>query len=102
MDWGSCVQNGVATIQCLPVVFKNIINAALIFAGITALGFIITAGFTLMNSGGDPKKVQSARATLTFAIIGLILILMSFGIVNFLSYLTGVDCIKSIGFTNCQ
>lgn len=102
MDWGGCVKNGIATIECVPIVFVNVINAALVFSGVTALAFIIVAGFTVMNSGGDPKKVASAKGTLTYAIVGLVLIFLAFGIVNVISYLTGVQCIQTFGFTNCQ
>jgi hypothetical protein len=101
MSWNSCLVNGVATLQCLPIVFMNIIKALLGFAGVTALVFIILAGFTLMNSDGDQKKVTSAKGTLTWAIVGLILIFLSFGIVNVIGYLTGVSCISAFGFTAC-
>jgi hypothetical protein len=101
MDWGSCVVNGVPTIQCIPIIFVNIINAALLFSGVTALAFIIISGLTLMNSAGDPKKVASAKGTLTYAIIGMVLILLAFGIVNVIGNLTGVSCIAVFGFTNC-
>lgn len=102
MDWSSCLQEDVATLRCVPIIFVNIINAALAFSGVTALVFIIIAGVTLMNSGGDQKKVQSAKGTLTYAIIGLVLVLLAFAIVNFIGVLTGVTCISTFGFTNCE
>lgn len=102
MDWGKCVNSGAASLQCIPAVFKNIITAALLFAGVAALFFIIFSGIKFILSRGDAKKVQSARETLTYAIIGLIVILLSFLIVNIISYITGVGCIKFFGFGNCQ
>lgn len=101
-NWGDCVSDtGVATLQCIPVVFSNIITFALIASGIVALIFIIYSGFKLVTSGGDQKKVEGARKTLTWAIIGLVLILLSFFIVNIVGYVTGVDCINRFGFDNC-
>jgi len=91
----------VATLKCLPVVFGQLVSWALIFAGVVALFFIIFAGFRYMNSGGDPKQVGAAQQTLTWAIIGLLLIFFSFFIINFISYFTGVDCIRFFGFDNC-
>jgi hypothetical protein len=104
MDWTSCLDkdSGIPTIQCIPIVFINIINAALLFSGVTALVFIIISGLTLMNSAGDPKKVASAKGTLTYAIIGVILVLLAFAIVNIIGNLTGVSCIAAFGFSNCQ
>lgn len=104
MDWSSCVAAGtdnVATISCLPVVFQRLINTGLTFSGAVALAFIVVAAYQLMTSAGDPKKVQGAKGTLTYAIIGLVVVLLSFFIVNFIAFTTGVECIRMIGFDNC-
>ncbi|HSX40231.1 MAG TPA: pilin [Candidatus Saccharimonadales bacterium] len=101
-DWGDCVDKGVATIACLPILFQNVINGALLFSGIVALIFIILSGVKLINSGGDPKQVEGARKTLTWAIIGLIVIMLAFFIINVISKITGVTCILKFGFGNCQ
>lgn len=107
MDWNNLVPNcvnkqGIATLNCLPAVFKNIISAAFVFAGITALAFIIWSGLKYVISKGDPKKIEAARETLTYAIIGLVVILFSIFILNIISFATGVKCIKLFGFGNCQ
>ncbi len=97
--WDACLDNGVATLRCIPVVFNNVIRAALIFVGIIALFFIIYAGFSFVTSGGDPKKVQGARQIMTFAIIGLTIVLLSFAILFFIGYVTNTtNCIT--GFNN--
>lgn len=99
MNWDACLDNGVATLRCIPVVFNNVIRAALIFVGIVALFFIIYAGFSFVTSGGDPKKVQGARQIMTFAIIGLTIVLLSFAILYFIGYVTKTtNCIT--GFNN--
>lgn len=105
--WDSCLQppgdpNGIATLQCVPLVFENVIRAALVFAGIVALYFIIISGIKFITSGGDPKAVEGARKTLMFAIIGLLIVLLSFFIVSVIGYITGVNCINSFGFDNCN
>lgn len=102
MDWGTCVQNGVATLNCIPIVFHNIINWALILSGVTALFFIIISGTTYIRSGGDQEKIKGAREVLTYAIIGLVIILLSFAIINLISFVTNVPCIKQFGFGNCN
>lgn len=92
----------IPQLSCALILFQNVINAALILAGLVALIFIIYSGIKLILSGGDAKKVASARSTLTFAIIGLLLIFFSFAIVFFLSTVTGVNCIRDVGFSNCR
>lgn len=100
-EWDDCVVDGVAKLTCLPIVLSNVVNFALIASGVVALFFIIWSGARYITSGGDQKRVEGARKTLTWAIIGLILILISFLIVNIVSALTGVTCIQTIGFGNC-
>ncbi len=111
MDWGDCLEpissspgDKVATLRCVPVVLKYLVNGGLMFAGGTALFFLIYAGIQLVNSGGDAKKLESARRTMTFAIVGLILILLSFTIINFVSFVSGVPCINfaAVGFDTCR
>lgn len=92
MNWLSCLdKNGVATLACIPIIIKNVINAALVFAGITALILIIYSGIKFISSRGDQNAIDSAKKTLTYAIIGLIVIFLSFFVVNVLGQLTGVD-----------
>lgn len=97
-DWGSCVQKiegsdgaGVPTLGCIWVVLSNVINAALVLSGVVAIFLIIWAGFQYVTSSGDKEKVDAARKRLTYAIIGLIFIFMSFFIINFIATFTGVD-----------
>jgi len=102
MDWTSCLSpEGVATLSCIPIVFQNIVTWALIFAAVSAIFLIMFAGIKFLRSGGQEKLVEDARNTLTYAIIGLIIILLSFAIINTISAVTGVGCIKQFGFGNC-
>lgn len=101
--WDNCVTaEGVATLQCIPTVFNNLVTAALFFSGIIAVFIIVMSGIKFITSGGDPKQVEGAKGTLTYAIIGLVLILLSFFIINIIAGITGAECIKLFGFDNCQ
>lgn len=87
----------VATLHCLPSVVLNATNAFLLFAGTVALFIIVWAGIRLVTSGGDAKQVQSARSMITYAIIGLIIVLSSYAILFFIGYLTRTsDCITNV------
>lgn len=111
MPWGECVKkvtdstgkvHEVATLDCIGPLFQNILNAALSLAGVVALFFVIFSGYKFMTSGGDPKQLEGARQTLTYAVIGLLVILFSFFIINVIAGVTGAECIKLFGFTSCQ
>lgn len=111
MDWGDCVKEvkdpsgniigKAASLECIPVVFKNVVFAALLFAGVVAVFLIIYSGIKFITSGGDPKQVEGARHTMTYAIIGLVVILLSFFIINLIANITGATCILNFGFGTC-
>ncbi len=96
-------EGAVVTLNCLPILVGNIIFWLLLLAGVTALLLIIYSGLKFVTSGGDAKKAEGARRTLTFAIAGLFLVLFSFAIVRVLGEITGVkkNCINRFGFTQC-
>jgi len=46
--------------------------------------FIIFAAYTFVTSGGDPGKAETARTTLVYAIVGLIVAFLALGVYNIL------------------
>jgi hypothetical protein len=81
----------VATISNLSCLFSKIVTYALGFAGIVLFILLLMGGFKFITSGGDPKAVESARKTLTSAIAGLVIILISYLILILIYKITGVD-----------
>ncbi len=71
------------TVRTLPEIVGNIINIVLSFLGVLLLVYLIYAGFLWMTSGGDSKKADSAQQYIKNAVIGLVIILASFAISNF-------------------
>jgi len=55
----------------------------LYIVGISAVIVIIVAGLRYVLSGGDPKNTTAAKDTILYAVIGLVVALLSFAIVNF-------------------
>ena len=80
-----------ARIKDLEVVFRNVLNIVVRFAGVAAFIMIIIGGFQYLTAGGDPKKAESAKNTLTYAILGLALIIISWFILKFIQEFTGVE-----------
>ena len=62
---------------------QNIINWVLAAMGLIAVIMVIVGGFTYMTSQGDPTKTKKGRDTILYGIIGLIIALLAFAIVNF-------------------
>ena len=93
--------DNIATLDCIPQLFGNIIYWLLIFSGIVALFIIIFSGIRFIASSGDPKQLEGAKKTFGFAIAGLLLIIFSFFIIRVISQVTNVECIRSFGLENC-
>ena len=81
----------VATISDLGILFQRVVGYALGFAGIALFILLLIGGFKFITSGGDPKAIEGARKTLTSAITGLVIILVSYLILVLISKITGVD-----------
>ncbi len=58
----------------------NIINLVLSFLGLIAIILILIGGFKWMTSGGSEDKVTSAKKLLISGLIGLVIVLLSWGI----------------------
>jgi hypothetical protein len=65
-------------------ILGRIINIALGFVGVILLGLLLYSGYEWMTSGGDPKRVDTAKTRIRNAIIGLIVIMSAFAITNFI------------------
>lgn len=81
----------VATIADLGGIIKNLFGYALGLAGIVLFILLLVGGFQFITSGGDPKAADGAKKTITSAIIGLIVILVSYIILVIIKNITGVD-----------
>ena len=63
----------------------NAIQILMFIAAFVAIAFIIIGGFTYMTSSGDAAGIKKAKETIVNAIIGLILAMVSFGVVRFIT-----------------
>lgn len=63
----------------------NIVRAALVVVGYVSLFFIIKGGFLYITARGESGNITAAKQTITNAIIGLIIALLSAAIVGAIS-----------------
>ncbi len=61
----------------------GIINAVIAVLGIACVVVLIIGGVNYMTSSGDTGKVKKAKDTILYAIIGLVICVLAFAIVNF-------------------
>ena len=78
------VGNEVALVEGDPrVIAAKIVRVALGFLGVVALGIVLYGGFVWMTSAGNEEKIATAKKILTNGVIGLVIILMAFGITQY-------------------
>lgn len=64
-------------------IIATVINIFSVVVGVIAVIMIVYGGFRYITSGGDSGKVTSARNTILYAIIGLIIVALAQFIVKF-------------------
>ena len=60
----------------------GVINYILTFLGLAAVVFIIYAGILLVTAAGEEKNVETAKKIIIYAAVGIVIILLSYSIVN--------------------
>lgn len=72
-------------------VFKNVISVIVGIGFIAMLVTLIWAGIKYLTSGGEPKAVQSAHQTVTWALLGIIFMAIAWLILQLIHAFTGID-----------
>ena len=62
---------------------KNATNTVLFIAGALAVIMIIYGAIRFMTAHGNEKQVESARLIVTYSVIGLIIAILAYALVNF-------------------
>lgn len=74
---------GAANEGNLNIIIGNVINILLFIIGVVSVIMIIIGGINYTLSQGDSGKVKSAKDTILYAVIGLVVALLAYAIVNF-------------------
>ena len=69
--------------ESIDPVIQNVINLLLWAIGLISVLMIIIGGIRYTMSNGDPKMVTAAKDTVMYAVIGLIVAIVAYAIVNF-------------------
>jgi len=62
---------------------RDIISTLLVAVGIIAVIMIIVGGLRYILSNGDSSKIKSAKDTVLYSVIGLVVAMLAYAIVNF-------------------
>lgn len=72
-------------------IIRSFISLLAPAAAIAFFVMFLFGGFKFITSGGDAKAAGSARSTMTYAIIGVVLVVASWLILVLIKQFTGVD-----------
>jgi len=79
---GCTSQNGTGGVSVQNLI-TTIVNILSLIVGAAAVIMIILSGMKFISSGGDANKVSSAKSSLIYAIIGLIIVALTQAIIHF-------------------
>lgn len=82
------VQEGAEAVQGnltgdLTATLSLVVNTLIFVIGLVAVIMLIVGGFRYVFSQGNEKAVQGAKDTILYAIIGIVVAVLAFAIVNF-------------------
>ena len=68
---GTTIQTGISSIAA------TIVNILSVVVGVVAIIMIIYGGFRYISSGGESNNVSSAKNTIIYAIVGLVIVALA-------------------------
>ncbi len=74
-------------------IFANVLRAAIPLAGIVAFIILLLAGVNLIMAGSDPKRAEAARNMATYAVIGIVVLALSFLLLVIIARFIGINSI---------
>lgn len=83
--------NDAAGLQQIEDVFRNVISAVVGLAFIISLVMLVLAGIKYLTSGGEPKAIQAAHQTVTWALLGILFMAIAWIVLQLIHTFTGID-----------
>ncbi|MBR3130988.1 hypothetical protein IKG31_00205 [Candidatus Saccharibacteria bacterium] len=65
---------------------ERIINVFLYIGGLVAVVMVIVAGIQMTTSAGDPSAVKKAKSTILWSVVGLVVMILAYAVVNFVIF----------------
>ena len=77
-------------------VLQSVFSIFFIVAIIYFLWHFIMAGYHLISTEGDPKKLTVAKDQITYALIGIFVIFAVFAVLRFVGYVLGITGLENL------
>jgi hypothetical protein len=83
----------VATIQGFQCLLTRVLSSFLTMVGIAGFLMVVVSGLRILLSGGNSQALDKSKSSITYAVVGLVLALSAFIILNLVAEFTGVKTI---------
>lgn len=72
-------------------VFSSIISVIVGLGFVVLVVMLVWAGIKYLTSGGEPKTIQSAHQTVSWALLGIVFMAIAWLILQLIKVFTGID-----------
>lgn len=83
--------NDIPSLGCLAQIVANLVSLAFTFLGAVTLLLLLWGAVRFILSRGDPKAIQEAQKTMTYAIIGAVIVVLAFVLITIITSTFGLD-----------
>ena len=80
---GDCTAGGTDSTDKVNALIKKVINIFSVIVGVVAVIMIIIGGFRYITSAGAAEKIKSARNSIMYALIGLVIVALAQVVVKY-------------------
>jgi hypothetical protein len=93
-----CIVDGVPTLDCVQVLFSNLLFMSGALVLFILLIMFIMGGFNYLTSFGSEEKIKKAQGTIKYAIFGLVIYVSAYLILNIIDIVFLGGCGKIFHF----
>src|SRR3989344_2623111 len=79
----------------IEAVFSRVISLFVGLAFVALFVVLVLAGIKFLTSGGDPKALQAARNTVTWALLGILFLVIAWLVLQLIAAFTGIEGLKT-------
>lgn len=88
------IETNEGALSNLELFISNVVGVLTVFAAIFFIVYFLIAAVAWVTSGGDTGKLQSARERMLHGVLGLIIVVASYGIIGLIGAIIGFDILN--------
>lgn len=86
VDLNDPTKNPIAKFGDIGTIINLIVPLLMSGAALLFLIMLLRAAFKIITAGGDPNQVSAAQKMMTFAVVGLVIVISSYTLIRIVGY----------------